>query len=89
MTTEYPKDFLAKALADIAQLEDSLTMRPPYGYLILGPQCRRAKIENTPERQARLQSLIDEKRAIVANERKALAAPDKKKMGPVCGAGGL
>jgi CRISPR/Cas system-associated exonuclease Cas4 (RecB family) len=65
---------LAKKLRDryIAQLvvymrliEDIEGKRPPYGYLILGPNSRRVKIVNTRQRQDWLDTKLDEMRGIL------------------------
>lgn len=58
--------YVAQLLVYMRLVEEFEGKKPPYGYLILGPSCRRFKIENSPERQAWLQSMIDEMRAIVA-----------------------
>jgi CRISPR-associated protein Cas4 len=57
--------YVAQLLVYMRLVEEFEGKKPPYGYLILGPNCRRFKIENTPERQAWLQKMIDEMREIL------------------------
>lgn len=57
--------YVAQLLVYMRLVEEFEGKRPPYGYLILGPNCRRFKIDNTPERQAWLQKMIDEMREIL------------------------
>lgn len=56
--------YVAQILVYMRLIEEFEGKKPPYGYLLLGPNCRRFKVENTPERQAWLQKMIDEMRAI-------------------------
>lgn len=58
--------YVAQLLVYMRLVEEFEGKKPPYGYLILGPNCRRFKIENTPERQAWLQKMIDEMREVLA-----------------------
>jgi len=39
--------------------------KPPHGYLLIGPSCRRIKVENTEAKQRWLQGLISEMRSIL------------------------
>ncbi|RIL06776.1 MAG: hypothetical protein DCC75_10595 [Proteobacteria bacterium] len=55
---------VAQLLVYMRLIEEFEGKKPPYGYLIIGTKCRKFKIENTPGRQAWLQKLIDEMRAI-------------------------
>jgi len=57
--------YVAQVLVYMRLVEEFEGKKPPYGYLILGPNCRRFKIENTPERQAWLQRMIDEMREVL------------------------
>ena len=59
-------------------IEEFEGKKPPYGYLILGKNCRTFKIENSPERQAWLQKMLDEMRSIVEGA-PAIPAPHPKK----------
>jgi CRISPR/Cas system-associated exonuclease Cas4 (RecB family) len=70
---------IVQLLVYMRLVEEFEGKKPPYGYLILGPACRRVKIENTAERQAWLSSLLTEMRAIAAKESEAVPAPDVKK----------
>jgi CRISPR/Cas system-associated exonuclease Cas4 (RecB family) len=58
--------YVAQLLVYMRLVEEFEGKKPPYGYLILGPNCRRFKIENSPARQAWLQKHLDEMRAILA-----------------------
>jgi CRISPR/Cas system-associated exonuclease Cas4 (RecB family) len=57
--------YVAQILVYMRLIEEFEGKRPPYGYLILGPKCRKFKIENSSQRQAWLQRLIDEMQAIL------------------------
>ena len=57
--------YIAQLLVYLRLIEEFEGKKPPYGYLILGPSCRKVKIENTPERQAWLQTKIDQMRTIL------------------------
>jgi len=70
---------VAQLLVYMRLIEEFEGKKPPYGYLILGPKCRRVKIENSPERQAWLQKMLDEMRAIYAGHTTATAAPHPRK----------
>lgn len=69
---------VAQLLVYMRLIEEFDGKKPPYGYLILGGNCRRVKIMNTPERQAWLQGIIDEMRAIL-DGKAAKASPTKEK----------
>lgn len=58
--------YIAQLLVYMRLVEEFEGKKPPYGYLILGANCRRIKILNSDERQNWLQSLINEMRAILA-----------------------
>lgn len=60
--------YVAQLLVYMRLIEEFEGKKPPYGYLILGPNCRRFKIINSPARQAWLQRLIDEMRGILDGE---------------------
>jgi len=60
--------YIAQLLVYMRLVEEFEGKKPPYGYLILGPNCRRFKIDNTPDRQAWLQKHLDEMRGILAGE---------------------
>ena len=70
--------YVAQLLVYMRLVEEFEGKRPPYGYLILGPNCRRFRIDNTDEKQAWLQSILDEMRAIL-NGSEAVAMPHPKK----------
>ena len=70
--------YVAQLLVYLRLVEEFEGKKPPYGYLILGPKCRRVKVLNTPERQAWLQGLIDEMRSILSGGQ-CSAAPHPRK----------
>ncbi|NDC37226.1 MAG: Dna2/Cas4 domain-containing protein [Proteobacteria bacterium] len=57
--------YVAQLLVYMRLIEEFEGKRPPYGYLILGPKCRKVKILNSPERQAWLQNILDDMRGIL------------------------
>ncbi len=71
--------YVAQVLVYMRLIEEFEGRRPPYGYLILGPNCRKVRIDNSPERQAWLQNIIDEMRSVLHREKVAKAAPHPKK----------
>ncbi|MCO6432285.1 MAG: Dna2/Cas4 domain-containing protein [Deltaproteobacteria bacterium] len=70
--------YVAQLLVYMRLIEEFEGKKPPYGYLILGANCRRIKIENSEERQAWLQSLIDEMNSILKGAA-AKASPHPRK----------
>ena len=72
--------YVAQLLVYMRLVEEFEGKRPPYGYLILGPSCRRFKIMNSPDRQAWLQKMIDEMRAVLGGE-EARPEPHPRKCG--------
>jgi len=69
---------IAQLLVYMRLIEEFEGKKPPYGYLILGGKCRRIKIMNSSERQAWLQNIIDEMRAVLAGK-PANASPSAPK----------
>lgn len=67
--------YVAQLLVYMRLVEEFEGKKPPYGYLILGRNCRRVKIENTAKRQKWLQGLLDEMRDILNDRAKAKPAP--------------
>ncbi len=59
---------VAQLLVYMRLIEEFHGERPPYGYLILGKNCRRVKIKNTHDKQAWLQSKLDEMKKILGGE---------------------
>lgn len=57
--------YIAQLLVYMRLVEELEGKKPPYGYLILGPSCRRFKILNTTERQAWLSKMLDEMRLVL------------------------
>ena len=70
--------YVAQLLVYMRLVEEFEGKKPPYGYLILGPTCRRFKIENSPERQGWLQEKLDEMNAVMKSG-KANPAPHPRK----------
>lgn len=58
--------YVSQLLVYMRLVEEFEGKKPPYGYLILGANARRVKIENSPQRQEWLQHIINEMRAIIA-----------------------
>ena len=69
---------VAQLLVYMRLVEEFEGVKPPYGYVILGSNCRRIRIENSPQRQAWLQKYIDEMREVIATG-KATPTPVLKK----------
>jgi len=57
--------YVAQLLVYMRLVEEFEGKRPPYGYLILGANCRKFKIDNSEKRQAWLQKMIDEMQGIL------------------------
>ena len=70
--------YVAQLLVYMRLIEEFEGRKPPYGYLILGSQCKRVKIYNTPEKQAWLQRMLDDMQGILAGEH-AKAVPEFQK----------
>ena len=58
--------YIAQLVVYMRLIEECEGKRPPYGYLILGRNRRRVRIDNTAHRQEWLDSLLREMRAIIA-----------------------
>ena len=70
--------YIAQLLVYMRLVEEFEGKKPPYGYLILGPKCKRVRIYNTPEKQAWLQKMLDDMRGVL-NGGAAKALPDYQK----------
>lgn len=70
--------YVAQLLVYMRLVEEFEGKKPPYGYLILGPSCRRFKIENSSGRQAWLQKMLDEMRQVLDGA-PAKASPHPRK----------
>ena len=70
--------YVAQLLVYMRLVEEFEGKKPPYGYLILGSNCRKIRIENSEARQAWLQSLLNQMHGIL-NGADALAQPHPKK----------
>ena len=71
--------FIAQLLVYMRLVEEFEGKRPPFGYLILGKNCRRVKIYNTEERQAWLQQYLDEMHAILEHNKPVQPTPHPRK----------
>jgi CRISPR/Cas system-associated exonuclease Cas4 (RecB family) len=70
--------YVAQLLVYMRLIEEIEGVRPPYGYLILGPNARRVKVTNSRQRQEWLDIKLNEMRAILNGE-SAKADPHPKK----------
>ena len=70
--------YVAQLLVYMRLVEEFEGKKPPYGYLILGPNCRKFKIDNSTNRQAWLQLIIEQMRAVL-NGAAAIADPHPRK----------
>lgn len=71
--------YIAQLLVYMRLVEEFEGKKPPYGYLILGPSCRKVKITNSPERQDWLSRMIYEMNAVLEERACLLAEPHVKK----------
>ena len=71
--------YVAQLLVYMRLVEEFEGKRPPYGYLVLGPQCRRIKINNSKKRQDWLQKHLNEMRDIVDGKIPCTPLPHPKK----------
>lgn len=67
--------YVAQLLVYMRLIEEFEGKKPPYGYLILGPSCRKIKIENSDARQAWLQKMLDEMHQILDGKAQATPSP--------------
>jgi CRISPR/Cas system-associated exonuclease Cas4 (RecB family) len=78
MASKMRDRYVAQLLVYMRLLEDIERVRPPYGYLILGPKARRVKVTNSRQRQEWLDGKLNGMRAIL-NGALAKAEPHAKK----------
>lgn len=71
--------YIAQLLVYMRLIEEFEGKRPPHGYLILGPSCRKIKIENSEARQAWLQKMLDEMSAVLEGRAQAVPTPTPTK----------
>lgn len=57
--------YVAQLLVYMRLVEEFEGRRPPHGYLLIGPSCRRIKVDNTEAKQRWVQGLIDQMRSIL------------------------
>jgi CRISPR-associated protein Cas4 len=57
--------YVVQLLVYMRLVEEFEGERPPHGYLLLGPSCRRIKVENSENKQAWVSGLIREMRRIL------------------------
>lgn len=70
--------YKAQILVYMRLIEEFEGKKPPYGYLILGPKCRRIKVDNSETNQAWLSAIIAEMREVLKSGL-ARAEPHPKK----------
>ncbi len=70
---------------DVAQLlvycrliEEESGMRPPHGYLIIGPQAKRFKVVNSAEKQLWIDTILGQMRSVLQGGA-CFATPERKK----------
>lgn len=71
--------YVAQLLVYMRLIEEFEGKKPPYGYLVLGPNCRRVKIYNSEARQRWLQKYIDEMLAILEETAESIPQPHYRK----------
>lgn len=71
--------YVAQLLVYMRLVEEFEGKKPPYGYLILGANCRKIRIDNTPARQEWLQKILNEMRGVLENRVEPLATPQRTK----------
>ncbi len=70
--------YVAQLLIYMRLVEEFEGIRPPHGYLLLGPTCRRIKIVNSESKQRWVDGMLREMRAVLEGaEPKALPHPKK------------
>ena len=55
---------VVQMLINMRLIEEIEGVRPPHGLLVMGPEQRAVKLQNTPEKQAWLDSVLTEMRAV-------------------------
>jgi CRISPR-associated protein Cas4 len=70
---------------DVAQLlvycrliEEESGVRPPHGYLIIGPQAKRCKVINSAEKQLWIDTILEQMRSVLVGG-SCVATPQRKK----------
>ncbi|MEZ4753586.1 MAG: CRISPR-associated protein Cas4 [Bdellovibrionota bacterium] len=71
--------YVAQLLIYMRLIEEFEGTSPPYGYLILGKNKRRVRIDNTEKKQEWLQGLLDQMRAHLENETPVVPSPHPMK----------
>ena len=69
---------LAQLLVYCRLIEEEFGVRPPHGYLIIGPQAKRFKVVNNPEKQLWIDSILDQMRTFLSGGA-CVATPDRRK----------
>jgi CRISPR/Cas system-associated exonuclease Cas4 (RecB family) len=70
--------YVAQLLVYMRLVEEFEGAKPPHGYLLLGPKCRRVKVQNSPQKQQWVDSMIREMRLILDGS-EATAQPHPSK----------
>jgi len=78
LATKLRDRYVAQLLVYMRLIEEIEGIRPPYGYLILGPNARRVKVTNSRQRQEWLEVKLNEMRDILEGQ-PAKADPHPKK----------
>jgi CRISPR/Cas system-associated exonuclease Cas4 (RecB family) len=78
MASKLRDRYVAQLLVYMRLIEEVEGVRPPYGYLVLGPSARRVKVTNSRQRQEWIDVKLNEMRAIMDGE-PAKAEPHPKK----------
>jgi CRISPR-associated protein Cas4 len=71
--------YVAQILVYMRVIEEFEMKKPPYGYLLLGPNSRRVKVHNSEEKQRWLQRMLDEMNDILQGKIKAVPTPEARK----------
>jgi CRISPR-associated protein Cas4 len=70
--------YVAQLLVYLRLVEEFEGVRPPHGYLLLGPTCRRIKIPNTTAKQQWISSMLKEMRQVLEGAAPRVAPHPKK-----------
>jgi CRISPR/Cas system-associated exonuclease Cas4 (RecB family) len=71
--------YIAQLLVYMRLVEEFEQKKPPYGYLILGKDSRKVRVDNTEARQRWLEEKLQAMRMIIANQKEAIAEPHPHK----------
>lgn len=57
--------YVAQLLVYMRLVEEFEGAKPPHGYLLLGPKCRRVKVENSPQKQRWVDQMLKDMRGVL------------------------